>query len=123
MAKEVQTGPEKALQNMEGGCLVENSSKLLSDCGAVCSAEERRRRCGVLVCYLRCRGWRTVSFQSVERAGMVLTIRMRRLVCGVIYWYLWTVLIPRLRGYRLEEEGDMLQDGTSVTTLVKVKNQ
>ncbi|KAL2048026.1 hypothetical protein ABVK25_011122 [Lepraria finkii] len=45
------------------------------------------------------------------------------LVCGVIYWYLWTVLIPRLRGYRLEEEGDMLQDGTSVTKLVKVKNQ
>ncbi|CAD6563808.1 MAG: hypothetical protein ASARMPREDX12_000070 [Alectoria sarmentosa] len=43
------------------------------------------------------------------------------LVCGVIYWYLWTVLIPRLRGYRLEEEGDMLQDGTSVTKLVQVK--
>lgn len=45
-----------------------------------------------------------------------------RLVCGVIYWYLWTVLIPRLRGYHLEEEGDVLQDGTSVTKLVKVKN-
>ena len=56
-------------------------------------------------------------------AEMVLIIAMRRLVCGVIYWYLWTVLIPRLRGYRLEEEGDMLQDGTSVTKLIKVKYQ
>lgn len=43
------------------------------------------------------------------------------LVCGVIYWYLWTVLIPRLRGYRLEEEGYTLQDGTRVTKLVKVR--
>lgn len=62
-----------------------------------------------------------MSFESVERAEMVLTIPVHRLVCGVIYWYLWTVLIPRLRGYRLEEEGDMLQDGTSVTKLVQVK--
>ena len=46
-----------------------------------------------------------------------------RLVCGVVYWYIWTVLIPRLRGYRLEEEGDVLDDGTSVTKLVKVKDQ
>ncbi|MCJ1276031.1 hypothetical protein MMC21_003836 [Puttea exsequens] len=45
------------------------------------------------------------------------------LVCGVIYWYLWTVLIPHLRGYRLEEEADTLQDGTSVTRLIKIKNQ
>ena len=54
---------------------------------------------------------------------MVLTVPIRRLICGVIYWYLWTVLIPRLRGYRLEEEADTLQDGTSITKLVKVKKQ
>lgn len=46
---------------------------------------------------------------------------MSRLVCGVIYWYLWTVLIPRLRGYSLEEEGAVLPDGTTITQLVKVK--
>ena len=61
--------------------------------------------------------------QIMEFAGLVLTTMVRRLVCGVIYWYLWTVLIPRLRGYRLEEEADMLKDGTSVTKLVKVKSQ
>ena len=53
----------------------------------------------------------------------MLIIHLRRLICGVIYWYLWTVLIPRLRGYRLEEEDDVLQDGTSVTKLIKVKVQ
>ena len=51
----------------------------------------------------------------------MLTVSMRRLIGGVVYWYLWTVVIPRLRGYRLEEEPDTLQDGTSVTRLVKVK--
>ena len=61
--------------------------------------------------------------QPVERTGTVLIIPVRRLVCGVIYWYLWTVLIPHLRGYRLEEEADTLQDGTSVTRLIKIKNQ
>lgn len=45
-----------------------------------------------------------------------------RLICGVVYWYLWTLLIPNLRGYRLEEEVGVLKDGTSVTRLVKVKN-
>uniref|UniRef100_A0A0B7JZR1 Amino acid permease/ SLC12A domain-containing protein n=1 Tax=Bionectria ochroleuca TaxID=29856 RepID=A0A0B7JZR1_BIOOC len=30
------------------------------------------------------------------------------LVAGVIYWYLWTVLIPRWRGYTLEEETEHL---------------
>ena len=58
----------------------------------------------------------------MERARTVLTVSIRRLVGGVIYWYLWTILIPHLRGYRLEEEADVLKDGTSVTKLVKVKN-
>ena len=49
---------------------------------------------------------------------------MHRLVCGVIYWYIWTVFIPHLGGYRLEEEADTLQDGTRITKLIKVrKNQ
>ena len=59
----------------------------------------------------------------VESAGRLLTVPVRRLVCGIIYWYLWTILIPRLRGYHLEEEVDVLKDGTSVTKLIKVKNQ
>ena len=48
---------------------------------------------------------------------------IRRLICGVVYWYLWTSLVPRLRGYHLVEEADVLQDGTSVTKLIKVKNE
>ena len=53
----------------------------------------------------------------------MLNVLMLRLVCGVIYWYLWTILIPYLRGYRLEEEEDVLEDGTTITKLVKVKKQ
>lgn len=46
---------------------------------------------------------------------------MRRLLCGVLYWYIWTVLIPRWRNYRLEEQMDVLEDGTSITRIVKVQ--
>ncbi|CAI6090821.1 unnamed protein product [Clonostachys chloroleuca] len=45
------------------------------------------------------------------------------LVAGVIYWYLWTVLIPRWRGYTLEEETGLLDDGTSITRLVHKPQQ
>ncbi|KAH6877186.1 amino acid permease-domain-containing protein [Thelonectria olida] len=36
-------------------------------------------------------------------------------VVGVVYWYLWTIAIPRWRGCTLEEETRVLADGTSVT--------
>jgi hypothetical protein len=41
-------------------------------------------------------------------------------VFGVLYWYVWTVLLPRWGGYKLEEEEKVLDDGTAVTRLVKV---
>jgi hypothetical protein len=40
------------------------------------------------------------------------------LATGVLYWYVWTILLPRWRGYRLEEEVEVLKDGTSITKLV-----
>ena len=52
----------------------------------------------------------------------MLILIMSSLICGIIYWYLWTVLVPRLRGYRLEEEVRVLDDGTSITKLVKVSD-
>ncbi|KAH7141001.1 amino acid permease-domain-containing protein [Dactylonectria macrodidyma] len=36
---------------------------------------------------------------------------------GVLYWYIWTVLLPKWRGYTLEEETQVLDDGTSITKL------
>ncbi|KAF6823310.1 methionine permease [Colletotrichum musicola] len=42
------------------------------------------------------------------------------LVAGVVYWYIWTVFIPRWRGYRIEEREEILKDGTSITKLVHV---
>ena len=64
-----------------------------------------------------------MSLDAKGRNEATLNIRLRRLVSGVIYWYLWTVLVPRLRCYHLEEEGEILPDGTSVTKLVKVKDR
>jgi hypothetical protein len=37
----------------------------------------------------------------------------------VAYWFVWTVALPRYRGYRLEEETDILGDGTTITKLVR----
>ncbi|KAI1080590.1 amino acid permease-domain-containing protein [Whalleya microplaca] len=37
------------------------------------------------------------------------------LVFGVLYWLIWTVILPRLGGYRLEEKQEVLDDGTAVT--------
>lgn len=45
---------------------------------------------------------------------------VHRILCGVLYWYMWTVVIPRWGNYRLEEETAVLKDGTSITRLVKV---
>lgn len=39
---------------------------------------------------------------------------------GVVYWYVWTILLPRWKGYTLEEEDDILDDGVTITRLVKV---
>ncbi|KAF5244626.1 hypothetical protein FAUST_2142 [Fusarium austroamericanum] len=39
------------------------------------------------------------------------------LVVGVLYWYVWTVGVPRWRGTRLEEQTDVLDDGTTITRL------
>ncbi|KAI0104190.1 methionine permease [Nemania sp. FL0031] len=39
---------------------------------------------------------------------------------GFIYWLVWTVILPRLGGYRLEEKQDVLDDGTTITILARV---
>ncbi|KAF3050954.1 hypothetical protein E8E11_009956 [Didymella keratinophila] len=39
---------------------------------------------------------------------------------GFLYWYVWLKLIPRLRGYRVEEKASVLDDGTTITQLVHV---
>lgn len=39
---------------------------------------------------------------------------------GVVYWYIWTVWLPRRKGCTLEEVVATLDDGTTVTRLVQV---
>ncbi|UKZ67516.1 uncharacterized protein TrAtP1_008673 [Trichoderma atroviride] len=45
-------------------------------------------------------------------------VGMSTIVAGVLYWYVWTILLPKWRGYTLEEETEVLGDGTSITRLV-----
>lgn len=42
---------------------------------------------------------------------------------AVAYWYIWIKLMPKLSGYRVEEEMDELDDGTTITALVKVRDK
>lgn len=43
-----------------------------------------------------------------------------RFVIAIIYWYIWTVFLPKLGNYSLEEYEETLADGTTVTKLVHV---
>jgi hypothetical protein len=45
------------------------------------------------------------------------------IIFAILYWYLAFVVIPNWYGYRVEEEVEVLSDGTSVSRLVNVKNK
>lgn len=47
-----------------------------------------------------------------------IRLTQSRFFASVIYWYLWTVVIPKVRGYTLEEEEAKLADGTTITKIV-----
>lgn len=40
-----------------------------------------------------------------------------RFILGVVYWFVWTIAIPRWQGTKLEEYTQILDDGTSITKL------
>jgi hypothetical protein len=42
------------------------------------------------------------------------------MLSGVIYWYVWSIVLPKWYGYRLENHTEVLKDGTSVTKIVHV---
>ncbi|KAF3938481.1 hypothetical protein ABW19_dt0204705 [Dactylella cylindrospora] len=44
------------------------------------------------------------------------------LLLGVLYWLIWTVVLPKLGNYQLVEKQDILDDGTPITVLEKVPN-
>ncbi|PYH98118.1 methionine permease [Aspergillus ellipticus CBS 707.79] len=44
------------------------------------------------------------------------------ILLGVLYWYVWTVVLPRRGGYRLEEKEEVLDEGTKITKLVRSYN-
>jgi len=45
------------------------------------------------------------------------------IVFGFLYWYIWLVVLPRLYNYYIEEQAEILDDGTSITKLVRIKKE
>ena len=45
------------------------------------------------------------------------------LLLGVLYWAIWTRLLPRIGGYRIEAERKLLDDGTETVRYRKVSAQ
>ncbi|OHF03801.1 methionine permease [Colletotrichum orchidophilum] len=43
------------------------------------------------------------------------------LTAGVAYWYVWTIILPRWGGYKIEEKEEVLSDGTTITKLVHTR--
>ena len=39
------------------------------------------------------------------------------LLFGVLYWYVYTEVLPKWRGYKLEDVTETLDDGTTITTI------
>lgn len=49
----------------------------------------------------------------------ILKTNTCRIILAVLYWYVWTVVLPRRGGYKLEEAVETLDDGTTITRLVR----
>lgn len=43
-----------------------------------------------------------------------------RILFAVVFWFVWTRLLPKWKGYRLDEQVRVLDDGTTITTLIKI---
>lgn len=56
-------------------------------------------------------------------ARLIIVLNSGILVLCVVYWYIWTHLLPYWRGYHLEERTFVLEDGAVTKTLVKVWNR
>ena len=48
---------------------------------------------------------------------------MYSILFAILYWYLAFIALPRWYGYRVEEEVEVLSDGTSITKLINVKDE
>ena len=47
-------------------------------------------------------------------------LQIYRLLFGALYWLIWTVILPRIGHYTLEEKQEVLDDGTAITVLTRV---
>ena len=110
--------PAAPFQSMAAGSWTADYLVCAPDLRASVSIEEGQQRCVFLPCNLRAGRHFNVSPSNKIRARSLNWIR---LVFGIIYWFVWTRALPRLMGYELREEADVLADGTTVSRLVREK--
>lgn len=48
-----------------------------------------------------------------------LELMTSRIALGFLYWAVAIMAIPYFRGYRVEESAEVLQDGTTITKLIR----
>jgi hypothetical protein len=56
----------------------------------------------------------TLNSQAHPVGGFAVSI------IGIAYWYIWSVWLPRKKGYRLEREVVVMSDGVSKARFRKV---
>lgn len=113
-----QAGPPPTFPSLDTCSLAQNFALPLLDRSTIVSAQERDLRRQFLLRNLcTCRHLRVSNSSSFGKHARCADAPS--LLFGVAYWFVWTIVLPRYRGYRLEEEADILGDGTTITKLVR----
>jgi hypothetical protein len=107
-----------AIQGMAAGCMVKDRLLPGAHCGSILPPRGWERGCRIFLRNVRNRWHWVVSVSTTCSKRYVPKTNRCRMLLTISYWYVWTVLIPRLRGYTLEEQTEVLDDGTSITKLV-----
>jgi hypothetical protein len=119
MAESEETKFEEAIQSMARCGVAEGSDIAVPHSRSTLSTKKWSWRCEFLLCYVRS-GWNWNVSKAIPL--IALDADDSSLVFAIVYWYIWTVAIPQWKGYRLEDEVEILKDGTTITKLVHVKH-
>lgn len=112
MAPIQEAGPQQAVQGVDASGGLGAVSERVADSVTVLCRRRAPDVCGG--------GYSYVSIYHGASTPRIRTDSWDRILSGVAYWAVWAVLLPKIGGYKLEENGDVLPDGTTITRLVHV---
>ncbi len=109
----------ETVQSMDSSSVAQDISEPGSYCGTFLPAGQAPAR-AVLRVVRNCWSWHASHLASYFIRFVVCANISCSILSAILYWYVWTVALPWWGGYKLEEEVDVLDDGTTITKLVKV---